>query len=125
MKIRKILPKGKMMDEQKIREEAWKEGQDAVYYQENLWGNIYPRPANPYTPVVEYTPSLVEMNTVLLSKFTQLEIWRGEKGREDRLAEYVRVTVVGVLERMKSSNGDWTRDEIINDCVNAIKRLTG
>jgi hypothetical protein len=119
------------MDEQKIREEAWLEGQDAVYYQENLWGNIYPRPANPYTPVVEYTPSLQEMNAVLLSKFSQREVWRGQKQREDQIAENVRVMVVEELERLKetldlgATGMDWYKLSAINDCVDAIKRMEG
>jgi hypothetical protein len=111
-----------MMDEQKIREEAWQEGAEAAWEWSVSRGEGFPD--NPYTPEVEYTPSLVEMNAVLLSKFTQLEIWRGEKQREGQLAEHVRVMVVEELERLKAQATDtWTWTEVINDCVDAIKRM--
>jgi hypothetical protein len=114
------------MDEQSIREEAWKEGAEAVYYQENLWGNIYPRPANPYTPVVEYTPSLQEMNAVLLSKFSQREVWRGQKQREDQLAENVRVKVAEELEDFKKGLTHYAPAVLtVETCIRIIRDMKG
>jgi hypothetical protein len=89
-----------MMDEQRVRLEAWFEGAEATLKINNLGGNVDYRPANPYalTPAAEYTPSLQEMNAVLLSKFSQEEIWRGEKQREDKLAEWFRVEIAQALK---------------------------
>jgi hypothetical protein len=136
-----------MMDERQIRKEAWLEGAYAVT-------GLSPETAltvpNPYAP--EYTPSLQEMNTVLLSKFSQLEIWRGEKQRDNKLAEHVRVKVVEELEVMKLRErriyeeelqamklrrshiisppergflDSRARDGAVGDCIAVIKRMKG
>jgi hypothetical protein len=117
------------MNEQEIAEQAWAEGAEAVYRGNNLFDGVFPD--NPYTPEVEYTPSLVEMNAVLLSKFTQEEIWRGEKRRDDQFAALERVRVAGELQRLKetldlgATDIAWYKLEAITECVDAIKRLTG
>jgi hypothetical protein len=121
-----------MMDERQIREEAWQEGRNAGYRQQAM-GDLADCPLNPYTPVVEYTPSLQEMNTVLLSKFTQLEIWRGEKQRDNKLAEHVRVMVVGELKTFeaeilegemmfRAGGGNLTKLDTVRECIALIKR---
>jgi hypothetical protein len=138
-----------MMDERQIREEAWLEG---VYAVTGLSPETALTVPNPYAPVVEYTPSLVEMNAVLLSKFSQLEVWRGQKQRENQLAEHVRVMVVEELEVMKLRErriyeeelqalnlrrshiislpergflDSRARDGAVGDCIAVIKRMKG
>jgi hypothetical protein len=132
MTIRRDFTKGEMMDERQIREEAWQEGRNAGYRQQAM-GNLADRPLNPYTPVVEYTPSLQEMNTVLLSKFSQLEIWRGEKQREGQLAEHERVMIVEELKTFeaeilegemmfRAGGGNLTKLDAVRECIAVIKR---
>jgi hypothetical protein len=108
-----------MMDEETLEQmmsRAWLEGLEAAFDVDS--------PENPYEPV-EYTPSLVEMNTVLLSKFTQLEIWRGEKQREGQLAEHERVMIVEELQQLRSVDVDPLVVQTINHCVGMIRRMTG
>jgi hypothetical protein len=88
------------MDEQEAREEAWQEGVSAAMKGMGLMWSLDEYP-NPYTPEVECTPSHQEMNAVLLSEFTQEEIWRGERQREDQLAVLARVKVVEELESLE------------------------
>jgi hypothetical protein len=143
-----------MMDEETVEqkmERAWDEGARAPRQIQTFNGTAT-RTVNPYTPVVEYTPSLVEMNAVLLSKFTQEEIWRGEKRRDDQLAALERVRVVGELKVMKLRErriyeeelqamkvrrshiislpergflDSRARDGAVGDCIAVIKRMTG
>jgi hypothetical protein len=122
-----------MMDEQRIRSEAWLEGAKAVYHQHGSGGDVHNRPTNPYALVVEYTPSLVEMNAVLLSKFSQLEIWRGQKQRENQLAEHERVMIVEELKTFeaeilegemmfRAGGGNLTKLDTVRECIALIKR---
>jgi hypothetical protein len=118
-----------MMDERQIREEAWLEGAYAVTGLSPATAFTVP---NPYAP--DYTPSLQAMNTVLLSKFSQLEIWRGEKQRDNKLAAHVRVKVVeklGVMIRHEEYLAHLTggrslsikRIRAIKDCIAMIRKM--
>jgi hypothetical protein len=109
-----------MMDERQIREEAWLEGAYAVTGLSPATAFTVP---NPYAP--DYTPSLQEMNAVLLSKFSQVEIWRGEKQRDNKLAQHVRVMVVEELQQLRSVDVDPLVVQTINHCVGMIKRMKG
>jgi hypothetical protein len=120
-----------MMDEEKIREEAWQEGAEAAWEWSVSRGEGFPD--NPYTPEVECTPTLQEMNAVLLSEFTQEEIWRGEKQREGQLAEHERVMIVEELKTfeaeilegemmLQAGGGNLTKLDTVRECIALIKR---
>jgi hypothetical protein len=108
-----------MMDEREIAEKAWREGADAA----SAFSRGKDFPDNPYAP--DYTPSPLEMNAVLLSKFSQVEIWRGEKQRDNKLAEHVRVMVVEELQQLRSVDVDPLVVQTINHCVGMIRRMKG
>jgi hypothetical protein len=140
-----------MMDEQKIREEAWQEGRTAGYRQHVL-GDLADRPVNPYAPVVKYTPTYMEVHKALLNTFTEDEIVRYLGQRERDIAEYERGMVVNKLEVMKLRErriyeeerqamklarshiislpergflDSRARDGAVGDCIAVIKRMTG
>jgi hypothetical protein len=115
------------MDEQEIREEAWREGAQAAYLHHSPGGTVFlVRPDNPYTPPVEYTPSLQEMNAVLLSKFSQREVWRGQKQREDQLAVNVRVVVAEELESFKKGLTHYAPAVLtVETCIRIIREMEG
>jgi hypothetical protein len=129
MKIREDSTKGETMDKQEIREEAWQEGAEAAWE----WSVSREEgfPDNPYTPEVECTPSHQEITDTLLGTFTWDEIGRYLHQRELNIAALERLRVAGELERLKetldlgASGMDWYKLSAINDCVDAIKRLTG
>jgi hypothetical protein len=136
------------MDEQGIREEAWREGAQAAY----LHHGSGVRPDNPYTPVVEYTPTYMEVHKALLKTFTEGEIVRYLGQRERDIAENERGMVVNKLEVMKLRErriyeeelqaikltrshtisppergflDSRARDGAVGDCIAVIKRMEG
>jgi hypothetical protein len=131
----RILPKEKMMDDETLEqklEKAWDEGARATRQIQTFNGTAT-RTVNPYTPEVECTPTLQEMNAVLLSEFTQEEIWRGEKQREGQLAEHERVMIVEELKTFEAEilEGemmfraglvDLRKLDTVRECIALIKR---
>jgi hypothetical protein len=118
------------MDEQKIREEAWREGAQAAY----LHHGSGVRPDNPYTPVVEYTPTYMEVHKALLKTFTEHEIRRYLCERERGIAEYERGMVVNKLESLiypanayvgENRRVQSARNDAIHDCLKMVKRMEG
>jgi hypothetical protein len=118
------------MDEQEIREEAWKEGAQAAY----LHHGSGVRPDNPYTPVVEYTPTYMEVHKALLKTFTEHEIRRYLCERERGIAEYERGMVVNKLESLiypanayvgENRRVQSARNDAIHDCLKMVKRMEG
>jgi hypothetical protein len=113
-----------MMDEQKIRAEAWQEGRTAGYRQHVL-GDLANRPVNPYAPVVKYTPTNQEITKAVLKTFTEDEMLRYFHQRERDIAEYERGMVVEELQQLRSVDVDPLVVQTINHCVGMIKRMKG
>jgi hypothetical protein len=117
-----------MMDEREIAEKAWREG---VYAVTGLSPETALTVPNPYAPAVDYTPSQQEITDTLLGTFTWDEIGRYLHQRELNIAALERRRVAGELQRLKetldlgATDIAWFKLEAINECVDAIKRLTG
>jgi hypothetical protein len=124
MKFREDSTKGEMMDEQKIRAEAWQEGRTAGYRQHVL-GDLANRPVNPYAPVVKYTPTNQEITKAVLKTFTEDEMLRYFHQRERDIAEYERGMVVEELQQLRSVDVEPLVVQTINHCVGMIKRMKG
>jgi hypothetical protein len=132
MKFRKDSTKGELMDEGQIREEAWLEGRDAAYKQ-HVCGSFANRPENPYTPVVQYTPSDQEITDTLLGTFTEDEIGRYLRWRELNIAGVERMRIVGELKTfeggltecdrmLRPRVADLTKLDTVRECIALIKR---
>jgi hypothetical protein len=123
-----------MMDERQIREEAWQEGVSAAMKDMGLMWSLDEYP-NPYAPVVEYTPTYMEVHKALMKTFTEDEIRRYLGQRERDIAEYERGMVVNKLDcergqynRLAGIKPDplsIARNDTILYCIAVIKRMTG
>jgi hypothetical protein len=117
-----------MMDEQKIREEAWGEGANAMHKRRGSDVLI-----NPYAPVAEFTPDLMQVNEALLGAFTQDEIWRYQVQRDYDIAEFERKRVVNHIEFMQRQENQYrppipgsvlnTWNEGVDTCAKLVKKI--
>jgi hypothetical protein len=119
---------GEMMDKRQIREEAWGEGANAMHKRRG--GDVL---VNPYAPVVEFTPDLMQVNEALLGAFTQDEIWRYQMQRDYDIAEFERKRVMDHIEVMQRQENQYrprtpgslvnTWNEGVDTCVKLVKRM--